>query len=236
VDELHEFTANEPGMNFISVDFELIMVNRTNERVYGKPAAALLGKKCYREFERREEPCPHCPGRLALSTGESQATEAIGLHADGTRLYARIRAHPVLGPDNRPTGFIEVVEDISEQKRAERVSSIETDLKSALASVKNVPRALREVLEAAQRIEGIGWGCVFLANRGSAAQDLVYQRGVSPADLQVLQAREDELLNTYGWTDPNRGIVRIPIDRAIDLVAQRGLPAATKQADGETKP
>jgi PAS domain S-box-containing protein len=194
MDEAQEYATNEPGMNFISVDFELIMVNRTNERVYGKPAAALLGKKCYREFERREEPCPHCPGRLALATGESQATEAIGLHADGTRLYARIRAHPVLGPDNRPTGFIEVVEDISEQKRAESVSAIETDLQSALVPVKNVPRALREALEAALHIEGIEWGCVFLVNRETDDQDLVYQRGVSPADLPVLQGRVRERL------------------------------------------
>ena len=188
MDEHEEYAANEPGMNFISVDFELIMVNRTNERVYGKSAGSLLGKKCYREFERREEPCPHCPGRLALATGESQATEAIGLHADGTRLYARIRAHPVLGPDNRPTGFIEVVEDISEQKRAESVSYIETDLQAALVAVKNVQRALREALEAALRIEGIDWACVFLADRHTGVQELVFQRGVSPAHLQILQA------------------------------------------------
>ena len=69
--ELAAFPINEPGMNFISADFDLIMVNRTNERIYGKPVASLLGKKCYREFERRLEPCPHCPGRVALATGET---------------------------------------------------------------------------------------------------------------------------------------------------------------------
>lgn len=188
MDELREYSTIEPGMNFISVDFEIIMVNRTNERVYGKSAASLLGKKCYHEFERRDEPCPHCPGRLALATGESQATEAIGLHGDGTRLYARIRAHPVLGPDNRPTGFIEVVEDVSEQKRAESVSLIETELQAALVPVKNVQRALRETLDSALRIEGVDWGCVFLVNRATGAQELVFQRGVSPAHLQAIQS------------------------------------------------
>jgi hypothetical protein len=55
-------------MNLISVDFDLVMVNRTNERLYGKSMVALLGNKCYREFEKRDAPCPHCPGRLALET------------------------------------------------------------------------------------------------------------------------------------------------------------------------
>jgi hypothetical protein len=32
-------------------------------------------------------------------------------------------------------------------------------------------------------------------------------------------------LSEYGWVDRDAGIVRIPIDRAIDLLAERGLPA-----------
>ena len=36
---------------------------------------------------------------------------------------------------------------------------------------------------------------------------------------------EDELLTVYGWVDKNAGIVRIPIDEAMKLTLQRGLPA-----------
>lgn len=35
---------------------------------------------------------------------------------------------------------------------------------------------------------------------------------------------EDRVLASYGWRDAQAGVVRIPIDRAMDLVAQRGLP------------
>ncbi len=31
-------------------------------------------------------------------------------------------------------------------------------------------------------------------------------------------------LRGYGWVDRNKGVVSLPIDRAMDLVAQRGLP------------
>ena len=48
---------------------------------------------------------------------------------------------------------------------------------------------------------------------------------VAPAtDLQEMRAAEDAVLNSYAWVDRTAGIVRIPIDRAITLLSQRGLP------------
>jgi len=32
------------------------------------------------------------------------------------------------------------------------------------------------------------------------------------------------VLSTYGWTDKNAGVVRIPIDRAMELQLERGFP------------
>lgn len=45
-------------------------------------------------------------------------------------------------------------------------------------------------------------------------------------DLHALEAEQDAILNSYGWVDRERGVVRIPIDRAMALVAERGLPHA----------
>ena len=44
-------------------------------------------------------------------------------------------------------------------------------------------------------------------------------------DLSELRAREDEILTSYGWVDRNAGVVRIPIDAAMKLTLERGLPA-----------
>jgi hypothetical protein len=44
-------------------------------------------------------------------------------------------------------------------------------------------------------------------------------------DLSDLRAKEDELLGSYGWVDKNTGVVRIPIDAAMKLTLERGLPA-----------
>jgi hypothetical protein len=44
------------------------------------------------------------------------------------------------------------------------------------------------------------------------------------ASLAELRAAEDADLNSYGWIDRPAGTVRIPIDRAMQLLLDRGLP------------
>lgn len=46
----------------------------------------------------------------------------------------------------------------------------------------------------------------------------------SGASLADLRAAEDADLNSYGWIDRNSGTIRIPIDRAMQMILQRGLP------------
>lgn len=45
-------------------------------------------------------------------------------------------------------------------------------------------------------------------------------------DLADLHEREDLLLNYYSWVGKPGGAVRIPIERAMELIAQQGLPVA----------
>jgi len=44
-------------------------------------------------------------------------------------------------------------------------------------------------------------------------------------DLEKYLDAENRILTTYGWVDKQNGVVRIPIDRAMDLLLERGLPA-----------
>lgn len=44
-------------------------------------------------------------------------------------------------------------------------------------------------------------------------------------DMVELHARDREAIHSYGWVDKQAGIVRIPVERAIALLAARGLPA-----------
>jgi hypothetical protein len=42
--------------------------------------------------------------------------------------------------------------------------------------------------------------------------------------LNDVRLREEDILSTYDYIDQKAGTVRIPIERAMDLIAQRGLP------------
>lgn len=75
-------------------------------------------------------------------------------------------------------------------------------------------------------------------------------RAISPADIEKVpqprletdeateiygfRAEEEQRLNSYGWVDQKAGIMHIPIERAMQLIAQRGLP--TEPKTGEVPP
>ncbi|MSV30053.1 MAG: hypothetical protein EXQ52_15100 [Bryobacterales bacterium] len=40
-------------------------------------------------------------------------------------------------------------------------------------------------------------------------------------DLKAIRTEEEAVLTSYGWVDPEKGIVRIPVSEAIKLMAQR---------------
>ena len=78
------------------------------------------------------------------------------------------------------------------------------------------------------------WGSLlfFPRQRVSATEPLIHSSQLEemprlPNDvaeaLDALQASKQERLRSYGWVDREAGVVHIPIERAIELLAERGL-------------
>ena len=44
------------------------------------------------------------------------------------------------------------------------------------------------------------------------------------AALIALRKSEDSVLTSYGWSNKDSGIARVPIDRAMEMLAKKGLP------------
>jgi hypothetical protein len=73
-----------------------------------------------------------------------------------------------------------------------------------------------------------------LAKREAPAEPLL--QVAAPKDLEGMRAAEEKILSSYDWVNRQAGTVRIPIQRAMQLLAERGIPAASKESgtQGET--
>ena len=107
------------GIAMMDTDCRIVMVNSTQARWFGHPPAWFVGRFCYQAFEKLDQVCSHCPGMVSLASGETCFKDTEGVKDDGSRISARLRSVPLYGPDGQATGFIEVIEDITEQKRIE---------------------------------------------------------------------------------------------------------------------
>lgn len=107
------------GVTLIDTDHNIVMMNPAQARLFDKPAAEIIGKKCFREFAKQEVICPDCPGLQAMTTGEIAEVETDAVKDDGSHFTVRICASPTFGPDGSPTGFTEIVEDVTEKRRLE---------------------------------------------------------------------------------------------------------------------
>lgn len=97
-------------------------------------------------------------------------------------------------------------------------------------------------------MDWVFWHFAKTQTLGPAATPFENARTIPPLPrLQVAPQKEihdywegeQEILNSYGWVDKHNGVVRLPIDRAMRLVLERGLPAraagAAKAAGGEAE-
>jgi hypothetical protein len=55
-------------------------------------------------------------------------------------------------------------------------------------------------------------------------------------NLQEQRAVEQARMSTYGWVDPAAGVARIPVERAIQLITERGLPTWEPAAPAPANP
>ena|SRR5258708_27535204 len=50
-----------------------------------------------------------------------------------------------------------------------------------------------------------------------------------PRDMDEMRKRDREALTTYGWVDKSGGVARIPVDRAIEILADEAAKAPRQE-------
>ncbi len=144
------------GITLVNSDFEILTANAGMGKMFKKPPEYFLGKHCFREFEKREGVCPHCPAVKAMASGQPEEVDTIGVHEDGTFHYAHVRTYPTYDSLGRVTGFVYVMEDTTARRQAEeqlawedRVNSAVAELSRALLSTRSLEDISQMVLDSA---------------------------------------------------------------------------------------
>ncbi|UCE49879.1 MAG: PAS domain S-box protein, partial [Phycisphaerales bacterium] len=107
------------GIAHMDIDHNIVIVNSAVGSMFNMDPSEFVGKKCYKMFEGTRGTCSHCPGDEAIRTGRPAEIEAEGVRGDGSRFPVRVQAFPLFSEEGKPTGFIEVAEDLTERKRTE---------------------------------------------------------------------------------------------------------------------
>ena len=119
VDQFFEAMMNSTVFAIAIMDknHRILRINRLHADNFKKPPESFVGKYCFLEAEKRDQVCPHCPGTRAMVSGKSEVVETQGVRDDGSLFDVRICAVPFYDSNNKPAGFIEMVENITERNK-----------------------------------------------------------------------------------------------------------------------
>jgi PAS domain S-box-containing protein len=125
------FNAIQDGIAVISKDFDIIKVNRWQEKMYGD-AVDQIGQKCYRLYRGMESPCPWCAGLKTLETDAAHRRTFPYLTKGNQAGWIELSCFPLRNADGELVGIIEYSKDITEKKLAEeREAKVQAQLVQA---------------------------------------------------------------------------------------------------------
>jgi PAS domain S-box-containing protein len=106
-------------ISMIDEEHNIVWANGVAKRLYG---ADLPGKKCYRVYHERDEPCERCLTRRTFADGRHHELERKLTGNGEERIYWCTSSVAARYDDGRPRLVIEVARDVTDRKRAEEES------------------------------------------------------------------------------------------------------------------
>ncbi len=115
------------GVTLVNPQLEVLFVNQQMKKWY--PNLDISRRpKCYQAFNSppRADACTYCPTRLTLQDGQIHESITDTPAGDKT-IHFRIISSPIKDKEGRISAAIEMVEDITERKRAEEALAVERE-------------------------------------------------------------------------------------------------------------
>lgn len=104
-------------VSMMDKDLNIIWANDVAKRIFGDD---LVGKKCYATYRGRDKPCEHCITLKAFQGGKVHEQDMQVVDKDGKMIVFHATANVALRDKHgKPSAVIEILRDITEQKKAE---------------------------------------------------------------------------------------------------------------------
>ncbi len=229
--ELESILGQQPGLKILNsmgfsiaildVDLRIVWANREYHKMHGVLGKDIQGKHCYEVAFGKQEPCPEdqCPSRRTIKTGQEDKSLGI-LHkgVEGVR-YLDVYCFPLRGHETEVTHVIEVVQDNTKLHELIRFAEDAThvvshELKSPLASIANLARAILEPNIAAEQKERFLYRIVSRAESASTMiEEYLTLSAISAGNLKI----EPRRVNIY-----NEVIEKV-MDHQKEAMAEKGM-------------
>jgi PAS domain S-box-containing protein len=112
----HIFQAIGHPSLILGPDHKILACNKAVEKVTGKSAEQLIGKKCCEVFHKKNEPPNTCPMDKLLKSGRF---ETVDMEMEALDRIFMVSCTPVLDESGALSKIIHIATDITERKRAE---------------------------------------------------------------------------------------------------------------------
>lgn len=113
------FESVQEGISVLSVDLEIVRVNKKMEEWYSQNLP-LVGKKCYEAYHNRDIPCEVCPSIRALKSKKPEKNIVPGLPGSQV-VYIELFSFPIIKEDkSKVTGVVQFVRDVTKRVQTQQ--------------------------------------------------------------------------------------------------------------------
>jgi len=122
----------EIGFTRVDKDFNIIMVNEAQCKLFNLSAEELIGKKCYDLYNTLPLQCP-CTVNFREEAGvKSRESLTQGYRCDKSTFEVHLRTFPTKNENGEVNGYIEITEDITGKIRSERIQEVSYNIANTI--------------------------------------------------------------------------------------------------------
>ena len=143
------FDAVTEGIIIIDKNYRIIHANKDAHERIGLEPKDLIGKKCFEAFEQNDKLCEGCCVSETFVTKKSAFLERENKY---TKRLIRLRAFPIFDESGESVGAVELISDITEEKRLEMEKEVINNVNKILASSLDIKELIKAVHAALNRV------------------------------------------------------------------------------------